>query len=440
MNRIPGQKPERGLIELYNDDPDRADRLVFGRVAGPDRRGFLRGAGLASMGAVLGTTIPFSANMPAGLIPAALAETVSEFAIESKHADMIVHNDRPMNIEAAAHLLDDDVTPAEKFFIRNNGHMPFPMDRGEWRLTVDGEVNTPLELSYNDLMTEFEHVTLKLQLECGGNGRAGFNPLPRGNPWTIGAIGNAEWTGVRLSDILRRAGLQPSAVYTGHFSYDQHLSGDPDRQAISRGGPIDKMMDPHTIVAVKMNGGDIPIEHGFPVRIVAPGWAGSVSQKWLTRIWVRDREHDGPGMTGLSYRMPRHPVAPGTEVPHEDMMVMGSMIVKSAITDPVAGHEVRAGVPFEVRGQAWAGDDHVVAMETSIDFGASWQPATVEAPPNRYSWQRWRASIKVPNTGYYEVWARATDNLGRSQPMVVPGWNPRGYLNNACHRIFVMAT
>lgn len=434
-----GDKMERGLIELYHDDAERADWLVFGRKADTDRRGFLRGAGLASMGALLGTTMPFSANMPMGLIPNALADTLDEFSFESKHGDLIIHNDRPVNIETPAHLLDDDVTPANIHFIRNNGAMPMPMSKADWRLTIDGEVNEPLELSFDELVNDFEHVTLRLQLECGGNGRGGFNPLPRGNPWTIGAIGNAEWTGVRVADVLRRAGIKPSAVYTGHYSYDPHLSGDPERQAISRGGPIAKMMDPHTILAFRMNGEDLPIAHGYPVRIVAPGWAGSVSQKWLTRIEVLDRQHTGSGMTGLSYRVPRHPVEPGAEVADEDMEVMASMIVKSAITHPVAGDEVATGRPFEVRGQAWAGDDWVTAMEVSIDFGATWQPATVDPAPNRYSWQRWRAHVTAPLTGYYEVWARATDNRGRGQPMVVPGWNPRGYLNNACHRIHVTA-
>ncbi len=198
-------------------------------------------------------------------------------------------------------------------------------------------------------------------------------------------------------------------------------------------------MDPHTIIALKMNGEDIPAAHGFPARVVNPGWAGSTSQKWVNRIWVRDREHDGPGMTGLSYRVPRYPVEAGAEVPEEDMMVMGSMVVKSIITFPEAGTEVSAGRSFEVRGQAWAGDDHVTAMEVSLDFGATWQRAEVSPPPNRYSWQRWRADATPPQAGYYEVWARATDNRGRSQPMVVPGWNPRGYLNNSCHRIHVTA-
>jgi DMSO/TMAO reductase YedYZ molybdopterin-dependent catalytic subunit len=124
---------------------------------------------------------------------------VEPFTIEGKHEGLIVHNDRPVNMETPPHLLDDDVTPADRHFVRNNGTMPDPIDRAAWRLTIDGEVEEELELSYEQLESEFEQVTLRLQIECGGNGRAGFNPLPRGNPWTVGAIGNAEWTGVRLS-------------------------------------------------------------------------------------------------------------------------------------------------------------------------------------------------------------------------------------------------
>ncbi len=433
------KKTERGLCELYHEDPERADALVFGRIPESNRRGFLRGAGLAAMGAAVGATIPFSSNMPAGLIPAALAQSSDDFQLEGKVDGLIIRNDRPVNIETPAHMLDDDVTPVDKFFVRNNGTLPEPIDLADWSLKIDGEVENELDLSYDALVNDFEHVTLKLQLECGGNGRAGFNPPPRGNQWMIGAIGNAEWTGVRLSDILRRAGLRQSAVYTGHFGYDEHLSGDPDRESLSRGGPIDKMMDPHTIVAFRMNGEDIPAAHGYPVRIVAPGWAGSVSQKWLTRIWVRDKEHDGAGMTGQSYRVPRYPVEQGAEVPEEDMMVLGSLPVKSVISFPESGVEVAVGRPFEVRGQAWAGDDWVEDMEVSIDYGATWQKAELSPPPNKYSWQRWRANLRPQNVGYHEIWARATDQKGRAQPMVVPGWNPRGYLNNACHRISVMA-
>lgn len=430
-------KKDRGLCELYQQDPIKADRLVFGRETGASRRGFLKGAGLAAMGAVVGGSIPFHRSMPAGLIPAALAEEREAFTIEGKEG-LTVHNDRPLNAETPAHLLDPDVTPTRNFFIRNNGIPPENTSPEGWRVKIDGEVNEPLDLSIDDLKNRFEVVTYRLQLECGGNGRAGFNPPASGNQWTIGAIGNAEWTGVRLRDVLEAAGVRDSAVYTGHFGADSHLSGDPEREALSRGMPMSKAMEEHTLIAFAMNGEDMHPQNGAPLRIVAPGWPGSTSQKWLTRIWIRDQEHDGQGMTGMSYRVPRYPVAPGAEVPLEDFEIIGSMPVKSVITHPESGFRVNGGQrSLDIRGQAWAGDRRVERMEVSKDFGASWQEAQVEPPPNPYSWQRWRATVDFPMEGYYEIWARATDTEGVMQPFTV-AWNPRGYLNNAMHRIAVM--
>lgn len=432
-------KRERGLIELYDADPERADREVFGRVADANRRGFLKGAGLAAMTAAVGAPLAYHANMPAGLIPAALADTGVDFQLEGKAPGLTVLNDRPVNIETPAHMLDDEITPNDRHFVRNNGNIPEPMDAAAWRLKIDGEVDNALELTLDQLKNDFETVSLALQLECGGNGRSAFNPSPRGNQWTVGAIGNAEWTGVRLRDVLNRAGVKQSAVYTGHYSYDPHLSGDPERDALSRGGPIAKMMEEHTLLAFQMNGEDIPLAHGYPVRIVAAGWPGSVSQKWLTRIWVRDQEHDGQGMTGQSYRVPRYPVEPGAEVPEEDMVVLEAMPVKSIITFPETRAQVSAGQAFEVRGNAWAGEQAVAEMYVSLDYGVTWVQADLQAPRNKYAWQRWSAELTPPQAGYYEVWARAVDDQGRTQPMVLPGWNPRGYANNSAHRIAVFA-
>jgi hypothetical protein len=141
----------------------------------------------------------------------------------------------------------------------------------------------------------------------------------------------------------------------------------------------------------------------------------------------------------MSYRLPRRPVAPGAEVAPADMVVMASMPVKSLITAPDTNAKVAAGRPFEVRGHAWAGDRAVRAMHVSIDFGATWMAAQLSEPVNRYAWQHWRAQVELPDSGYYEIWARATDDAGVMQPHVVPGWNPRGYGNNALHRIAVTA-
>ncbi len=434
-------KGERGLHELYAEDPQTADRIVFGRKAHADRRGFLRGAGLAAMGSLIGASIPFHRNMPAGLIPVAFAQ-MDEGALIAEKDGLVVLSDRPINMETPAHLLDDDVTPAARHFVRNNGLVPDMALAGNpsgWTLTVDGEVDSPMELSLEDLENQFEVVTLRLVVECGGNGRAFYNPGASGNQWTTGAVACAEWTGVRLKDVLEAAGVRSSAVYTAHYGMDTHLSGDPEKDPISRGVPIEKAMEPHNLIAVRMNGEPLPALHGFPCRLVVPGWPGSCSQKWLRRIQVRDVVHDGAKMTGASYRVPAYPVAPGTEVPDSDMVIIESMPVKSLITAPESGAEVSVG-SVDVRGHAWSGDTPVAAMEVSVDFGQTWAAAELAPEPNPYAWRRWTASVELPIGGYYEIWAKAIDANGAAQPPTTPGWNPKGYVNNMFHRIALFAT
>lgn len=412
-------------------------------AADQGRRAFLRTTGLTTFGAMVGMTIPFEARMPAGLFPVAAAQGMEMDLMGAKDG-LVLLGDRPINAETPAHLLDDDVTPHERFFVRNNGLVPnsaLDMNADGWTLTIDGEVDQPLELTIADLQERFETVTRRLVVECGGNGRAFFQPGASGNQWTTGAVGCPEWTGVRLKDVLAAAGVKDSAVYTGHYGNDVHLSGDLDKEAISRGVPIEKAMeDDGAIIAWHMNGEPIPALHGFPLRLIVPGYPGSVSHKYLTRIWVRDQEHDGSKMTGYSYRMPAYPVAPGTEVPEEDMVVMETMPVKSLVTFPQSGAGVGVDTATEVRGHAWSGNGDIAAVDVSIDFGATWQPAALDPAPNKYAWQRWRANVTLPEAGYYEVWARATDMDGTMQPPVVPGWNPRGYGNNMQHRIALFAS
>jgi len=423
---------EKRLVDLYADDPERADKIVFGRDAEDDRRGFLKGAGLATMGAMLGAAIPFSRNMPAGFLPVALA--ASSMKIPGKDG-LTVLNDRPTNAETPPQLLDDDVTPTARHFIRNNGLVPDNTSADGWTLTVDGEVNSPLSFSIGDLKQRFPVVSRKLLIECGGNGRAGFNPPASGNQWTYGAVGNAEWTGVRLADVLKAASIKPDAKYTGHYGKDAHLSGDPKKIPISRGVPIAKAMDPDTLIAFAMNGAPIHPMNGAPLRVVAPGWPGSCSQKWLTRIWVRNKVHDGSKMTGTSYRVPSYPVAPGEKVPSKAFHIIEEMPVKSLITSPASGVTLPRGTrSLAVRGHAWSGDQAIRQVDVSVDFGASWTKANLEPAPNTHSWQSWSAAVLLPSHGYYEVWARATDTLGRMQPFAL-AWNPKGYLNNAMHRI-----
>jgi DMSO/TMAO reductase YedYZ molybdopterin-dependent catalytic subunit len=385
--------------------------------------------------------MPFHRNFPAGIMPAAFAQDTGMDLMSGKDG-LTLLNDKPLNAETPAHLLDDDVTPYSRLFIRSNGLFPqtaLDMSADGWTLAVDGEVDNVLSLSLDDLKSNFENVTLALVLECGGNGRAYFDPGSSGNQWTVGAVGCPEWTGVRLRDVLQAAGVKSSAVYTGHYGNDVDVSGDPAKEVISRGVPIEKAMEPESLIVWAMNGEDLPALHGFPIRLVIPGYPGSVSQKFLTRIWVRDQVHDGAKMGGHSYRLPAYPVAPGTEVPEEDMEILTVMPVKSIVTAPATGVEVPAGQATEVRGHAWAGNGDVAAMHVSLDFGQTWQEATLDAPPNKYAWQRWRAEVTPPEKGYYEVWARATDMNGVMQPPTTPGWNPRGYGNNMMHRIALFA-
>jgi DMSO/TMAO reductase YedYZ molybdopterin-dependent catalytic subunit len=435
---MPGEKI-RGLDELYRNDPERADAVVWGRRADPrTRRGFLRDSGLAAMAAALGAEVVFAPWMPAGLVPAALAQTSTSQPLAGKDPGLVVLSEQPLTAETPAHLLDDDVTPVSRLFVRNNGDPPRSIDAKSWTLVVDGEaVERPVELSLAELRRDFTSQTLQLQLECAGNGRAGFVPPAPGSQWTTGAIGCPRWTGVRLRDVLARAGVKPNAVYIGWWGTDRKTGSTTPEVPISRGVPIEKAMADETLLAWAINDEDLPLVHGAPLRLVCPGWPGSTSGKWLRRIAVRDRVHDGEKMTGFSYRMPCSPVAPGATVAEADMCILEAMSVRSLITSPATGitHPLREGLA--VSGHAWAGDRRVEAMGISIDFGQHWRPVTVEPAPNRLAWQRWRGYVRFPRAGYYEVWARATDSRGRAQPVVVPGWNPEGYGNNQCHRIAV---
>ncbi|PWG04172.1 sulfite oxidase [Polaribacter aquimarinus] len=402
-----------------------------------ERRLFIKKTVLSSFTALIGTEIVFGSNIEKGYTPIAL-QNVDPFKLFNKNKEMIVLNDKPWNIESQAHLLDDDVTPNSSMFIRNNGRTPEKMNPKDWVLTIDGEsAKRKKTYTLNDLKTKFKKHSYQLTLECGGNGRSEFDPPAKGNQWTIGAVHCASWTGVRLKDILEDVGINNDAVYIGYHSFDTHLSGDPSKEPISRGCPISKALQDETLLAFEMNGKEIPLIHGYPVRLVAGGWPASVSGKWINRISIRDKVHDGTKMMGTAYRVPKNPVAPGEKVKDENMCIIESMPVKSLITYPKSGATIKKERKLNIRGHAWAGELEVSKMEYSIDFGATWKTCTLKKPINRLAWQRFSASIIFPKNGYYEVWAKASDRNGVSQPMLLPGWNPKGYLNNACHRIAV---
>ena len=420
--------------------PKTAHKLGFtdghGNVPDATRRDFLakigKGALLASLGMFgAGCEAVDRGLLGRGLAPIVLVEATKAGLPKS---DMLVHSESPFNGEFAPHLLNDDVTPTTRHFVRNNSGIPERAVRKDFlkggRLVIDGEVHKELALSIDDL-TRFPQVTMEVVLECAGNGRSLFEPQVSGTPWQRGAVACSEWTGVRLRDVLQAAGLKPTAVYTGNYGEDVPNDGS---EPFSRGIPIEKAMDAHTLIALKMNGETLPAAHGFPARLIVPGWIGSAMQKWLNRIYVRDKVHDSEKMSGYSYRIPAYPIAPGDKPPVEDMRIATAWQVKSLITCPEPHLEFGVGVPVKARGHAWAGENRIDKVLVSTDFGLQWQETQLIQPSNRYAWYHWETELTLANKGYYEIWARASDDTGAAQPFTQP-WNPKRYLGNIIHRV-----
>ncbi len=432
-NEVRAQLLESGATE---GELDRFNRVVSRRqmMGFVGRTGVL--AALAGMGA--GTEAVFRGLFGRGLIPVAWAEESSAETPVPGKPGMFVHGMRPVTGEFPPHLLDDDVTPSARHFVRNNGVTPERADALDvqgWKLVIDGEVHRPLALSLGDLKS-FPRATHPLMLECGGNGRAFFEPTVRGNQWRRGAVACSQWTGARLSDVLERASLKETAVYTAHHGEDSPLG---QAEPFSRGIPVEKALERHTLVAYEMNGAPLSSLNGFPVRLVVPGWIGSCSQKWLSRVTVRDRIHDSQKMTGYSYRVPARPVTPGIRPPEEEMTIATAWHIKSLITHPVARAALPVRRPVEVAGHAWAGEDRVTRVRVTVDFGISWTDADVHPPAGPYAWNRWSAKLTFAGPGYHEIWAQAFDDKGSAQPFRQP-WNPKGYLGNVIHRLPVQVS
>jgi DMSO/TMAO reductase YedYZ molybdopterin-dependent catalytic subunit len=396
------------------------------------RRGFIKKHSQIMLSASLASYF----SIPMNVVPLYANDTLKIDNIHKKN-DLTILNDRPINAETPPHLLDDPITPTNRHFVRNNGIMPdlSSNEISNWKLRIEGNVKNPKIYSIKDLKNNFEVITKSLQLECGGNGRAFFKPPALGNQWSYGAISCSEWTGVRLSDVIKSSGIKPSSIYTGHYGADLHLSGNTNKNALSRGVPIKKALDANNIIAFAMNNEEIPLIHGSPLRLICPGWPGSTSQKWLNKIELLDHVHDGTKMTGKSYKVPILPIKPGEKVDISDLKIIESMPVKSLITFPKTGLQ-HTSHNLNIRGHAWAGDKQVKEVRISIDYGATWIKANLSNPVNKYAWQNWGLNLNFPSKGYFEIWSRAIDENNISQPFDI-SWNPKGYLNNSVHRIYI---
>jgi sulfite oxidase len=354
--------------------------------------------------------------------------------VAQQKPDLVLFETPELNAETPAHLLDGDITPLERLFVRNTGRMPAvtPQAIAAWTLAIDGAVVAARQWTLQQLQDDFEPVTQTAVIECAGNGRAFFAQETSIPLWTQGAVGCVTWTGVRLADLLSACGLKGNAVYTAHHSPDRAIDG--EGPAISRGLPIAKALAPETLIATAINGVALPMLHGGPLRVVAPGFPGSAWQKWLTRIEVRDREHDGERMTGLHYRLPRAPLHPGDTIDPAQFDVITDMPVRSIITSPRDGFSMPAGRLMGIRGYAWSGHIPVARVDISIDGGKHWRPANLQRASERFAWRRFELAVEAL-PGRLDIVARATDTKGNQQPLDSAPWNPRGYCNNAVHRI-----
>ncbi len=348
--------------------------------------------------------------------------------------DMLVRSVRPEDLEMPLSGFSYYITPIEHFFVRTHVYVP-AVNANEWRLKVEGEVAAPVSLTMEDLK-KLPAVELVSVVECAGNGRGFYQPPVPGVQWTNGSVGNGRWRGVRLADVLKRAGIKDSAKEILFDGADVPLGTMPDFQ---RSIPVKKALDGQTLLAYAMNGETLPVKHGFPLRVVAPGWASDSWVKWLTSIRVLAKEHDGFWMKS-AYRHPGKPVAPGTTVPPEQMQPVTSLRVKSVITTPLDGAQVVTGNLLTIRGVAWAGDaGPVTAVDVSVDNGRTWKPASLD-PDQRtqFGWRQWELDWTPSQEAYYTILARARDEAGNTQPLRQE-WNPSGYLWNVVPHVGVDA-
>lgn len=363
------------------------------------------------------------------LLPTALLAGVAtrlRAASDTDPAAMIVRSPKPTDLEMPLSGFNDAITPIERFFVRCHTYTP-KVDLKTWNLKVEGTVNRPITLRMADLK-KLPRVELVSVVECAGNGRGFYQPHVPGTQWAYGSVGNARWTGIRLKDVLAKAGLKDAAKHVLFDGADEPIGKMEDfRRSIT----VEKALDQDTMLAFTMNGQDIPVQHGFPLRLVVPGWASDSWVKWVTRIEVLDHEYDGFWMKS-AYRHPPQPVAPGTAVSPAQMIPVTDLNVKSVIANPLPGPVL--GLPLKISGAAWSNASPVAGVDVSVDGGKTWNAATLGQDLGRYSWRLFEYSWTPRAEGDYVVMSRARNAAGAVQPME-QAWNPSGYLWNVVQRV-----
>jgi sulfite oxidase len=357
---------------------------------------------------------------------------IAPFAARALAAEphLLQMNGYPLNVETPLEELTDYLTPAGLFFVRSHW-IPRMPDLKTWRLVVDGEVGKPLRLSLDDLK-QLPRAEATCVLQCAGNGRGLQVPVLPGVQWRYGAVGNARWGGVRLRDVLARAGVRASAKHLHLFGSDVPPGKVPPFQ---RSIELEKAMD-DCILAWEMNGAPLPAQHGAPLRLIVPGWAGDHWMKWLVRISASATPQTGFYME-TAYRWPNQVGAPGVTFKPEEMHPLTEIAVKSNITTAPARASMKHA--YDIRGFAFSGAPDIAKVEVSSDGGATWSRAELDPRHAPYSWRLWRYRWKPARAAKTTLMVRATDSRGAVQPRAAT-WNQSGYLYNAWHSVNVEVT
>jgi DMSO/TMAO reductase YedYZ molybdopterin-dependent catalytic subunit len=324
----------------------------------------------------------------------------------------IVRGESPLNLEMPFDKLEGFITPVESFYVRT--HFPIPsIERDAWWLHVEGEVEHPFTINYEELL-DLESVTTPATLECAGNNRNLLEPKVKGVQWGLGAVGTANWTGVPLSILLDRAGVKRNACEVILEGSDHGVLDDPKSPpgelTFARSVPLKKAQE-DVLLAYKMNGEDLPPENGFPVRAIVPGWYAMASVKWLKRVIVTDQAFGGYYQT-IDYAYWKRWEQVAERAP------LAELQVKAQIARPTAGEIIPANSGVRVNGAAWASEVAIAKVELSTDGGATWNDVKLLGEPRPNAWRLWEFNWQTPSApGMRSLVVRATDSLGRTQPV-----------------------
>jgi len=337
---------------------------------------------------------------------------------------MILLTDRPPQLETPLQYFFSDLTPNDAFFVRwHLSGIPTTVDLRTFRLEVSGLVQKPLSLSLDDLKSKFEPVSVVAVSQCAGNSRSFFRPMVPGGQWTHGAMGNAQWKGVRLKDVLDAAGVRAGAteVYLHRLDVPPVQATPPFEKSLS----LDHARDGEVMIAYEMNGDPLPMLNGFPIRLVVPGWYATYWVKSLSSITVADQPLKSFWMQ-KAYRIPNNATA-NEDPSHlsQDTVPINRMAVHSIFLRPGPGEKLLAGRSYQLEGLAMDGGSEIRRVEVSKDGGQSWTDANLDPEIGKYSWRRWRADWTPPARGNYHLMARATNAAGEAQ--LTSQWNRSGY-------------